>query len=119
MATQNTVQVKIVNGGSREDLRDSAGSKSDFRIPLHLELETLKESKRIKIGRENYTLPVDITLNVICHVEGFEREDGTGNSFIVKLAIKSINGIDIPYQRLNGYYHTADRKGFIHFPKAD
>lgn len=111
MATKNEVMVKVVGGASREELRDSVGSRANSRLWVHF-VVALTEELQIFLGavyRETRSI------QIIARIDKFEWEDGSGESFnlggLAKLPMFTSSGRNIV--QFHAHYDTRVRQGTI------
>jgi hypothetical protein len=112
MTTPETqISFEIVNGGSREDIRDSIGSKPSFRILVGMTVN-VKYDDVLRLNWD-YEFPKRKGyVDVLIVVDSLEWEDGSGESFNLKGRLKAVDSTKskIPF---SGYYRTDIRKGLI------
>jgi hypothetical protein len=111
MATNEKIlTLNITLGGSREDIRDSLGSRA--HRPFFVEFKTYPmnyhEVAYMKLG---------ITVSdgtVYALIRGLDWEDGSGESFNIRGSLKIESDPDKERVfRFNGYYHTKRRSGTL------
>ena len=117
MTTPKTeVKLKIVTGGSREDVRDSVGSKKSFRLIMHFVVEIKSEHLATLIDDFGFQNIRTGELRLESVLNGMEWEDGSGESWNLKGWLKSAstspNGL--PF---SAYYRTDRRTGVLSLVK--
>lgn len=104
-------EVYISRGPSREELRDSVGSKPKFRIWVTFILYRSEAKRKVLVNR--YKFPDDSPDNVEVRgmINGYEWRDGSGESFRIKGQIKLIGQREaIPFE---ANYFTNNRNGYM------
>lgn len=107
MTIENRYYRDIIEGPSREDLRDSLGSKVNRRLDVTFRV------KGKWFGHGETTPDEDYT----CIINGLKWADHTGTLFEVEGYVIGVNNKDHkPYKLFEGTYSTVSRKGTLTIP---
>ena len=115
MTTKHKVSLEIVTGGSREDVRDSAGCKRDQLITMQLHIK-LEDEKFMKLGIGILDEKEPLIFTVQLH--GYMWEDGSREMAIIYGYVKKIEGNfkgKLDRSNFRGFYKTQNRTGYLHF----
>ena len=105
------IKAQIRNGSSREDLRDSLGSKPNQRTEVEFQLGPIMENKAELISFPDWS---KFFLRAV--INGLEWKDGSGVSFNVSGYSTHIIGKNEPIQvRFKAHYNTETRTGMMTF----
>lgn len=109
MATLASIQ--IIHGPSREDVRDSVGSKKDQRINVTFVLNGNCRDVALV-----HPLPFGRNIRLICVINGINWIDGTGELFDLNGFAFKVEGQDeLISRKFTADYRTDKRGGTITF----
>ena len=115
-----TIEIDIVNGPSREDVRDSLGSKPNHRLSVSFRMD-LNQETADEVAGHLPSFPTDQQqLDAEALINGMVWEDGTGECFSLSGYLMSVMYEDergkesIQVGRLfKAHYNTNERRGLL------